>query len=137
MKLVIDTSVVFSLFKTESFTRELLSKYKLELYAPKELINELEKYADIISSKANISKDKFLDDLFLLNEIIKLKDASLTYKKEAEKLISDKSDLPFLALALELNCSLWSLDSHFKEQSKIKVYNTKELSEELLKLNQN
>jgi len=45
----------------------------------------------------------------------------------------DRTDSPFLALALVLNCSIWSNDGHFKHQSLINVYTTKEILE-LLKM---
>ena len=40
----------------------------------------------------------------------------------------DEDDTPFLALALSIeNDGIWSNDTHFEEQSLIKVYKTKEL----------
>lgn len=40
----------------------------------------------------------------------------------------DITDSPFLALALALNCSIWSNDGHFKQQDKVEVHTTKELT---------
>ena len=40
----------------------------------------------------------------------------------------DITDSPFLALALGLNCSIWSNDGHFQQQNKAGVYTTKELT---------
>ena len=40
----------------------------------------------------------------------------------------DITDSPFLALALALNCSIWSNDGHFKQQNKAGVYTTRELT---------
>lgn len=131
MKLVVDTSIVFSLFKAGSSTNKLLKEYKLELFAPKELIEELYKYSEDIASKANISNERFLQDISLLSEFIELRNASKSFEDKADKLISHKTDVPFLALALELKIPIWSNDPHFKEQSLVKVYATGELLSEL------
>jgi|SRR3989344_1269609 len=130
MKFVIDTSIVFSLFKSNSSTNKLLKEHIIELFAPKELIDELKKYSDIICSKSNISKQKFLSNLESLTEIIKLRIPSKEFVSKASRLISHKSDSPFLALALEMNISIWSNDVHFKEQKLVKVFTTEELIKE-------
>jgi len=39
----------------------------------------------------------------------------------------DEKDTPFLALAFQIECPMWSDDHHLHQQSKIKVYNTKEI----------
>lgn len=46
----------------------------------------------------------------------------------AKALTSDKDDTEYLALSLALNkVPIWSNDAHFKEQSAIKIFTTKEL----------
>jgi len=39
----------------------------------------------------------------------------------------DEKDTPFLALAMQLNCPIWSNDKHFKEQQVAEVYTTSEI----------
>ena len=39
----------------------------------------------------------------------------------------DIDDAPFLALAMSLNCPIWSNDGHFKKQHVVKAYTTREL----------
>ncbi len=129
MKLVIDTNVLFSLFKSGSFTNKLLKKFKFELFAPKETIEELEKYSKIICSKSKISKQSFSSHLKFLSKFINLRRPSQHSLLKAKELISHKTDVPFIALALELDIPIWSNDLHFKEQSSIKVFNTEELKE--------
>ena len=135
MKLVIDTSIVFSLFKSDSFTNKLLKEYKIELFAPKELIDELSKYSDLICSKAETTKEKFSEDISLLSELIEFKSASPSFENKANKLISHTSDVPFLALAMELDIPIWSNDPHFKQQSLVKVFSTEELVKLFSKIN--
>ena len=133
MELVVDTNIVFSLFKSNSFTNKLLKEYDIKLFAPKELIKELSKYSELICSKSDISKETFLEDISLVSKIIELKNASHSFEDKSSKLISHKTDAPFLALALESNIPIWSNDPHFKEQSEIKVLTTEELIELLSK----
>ncbi|MFA6023477.1 MAG: PIN domain-containing protein [Candidatus Pacearchaeota archaeon] len=127
MKLVVDTSIIFSLFKSDSETNKLLKEYKFELYAPKEMLEELSKYSDLICSKSGVSKIIVLENISLLPNLIDFRNASNFFELEAEKLISHKTDVPFLALALELNIPIWSNDLHFKEQCSVKVFTTTEL----------
>ena len=129
MRLVVDTSIIFSLFKPASFTTKLLKEYNIWLFAPENLVKELLKYSKLICSKSGISEEKFLKDLELLPELVNLKNSSQSFKNKAVKLISHKEDAPFLALALELNIPIWSNDEHFKEQSEVKVFTTEELKE--------
>ena len=128
MKLIVDTSIVFSLFKSDSFTKKLLSEHNFELYAPKNLIDELSKYGDLICSKAQISKEKFLEDIQRLTDLIEFKTPSKISMLKADKLISHESDAPFLALAIELGIPIWSNYEHFKEQNEIKVFTTEEIN---------
>ena len=62
-------------------------------------------------------------------------------KKEYEKIKEvyeimkdiDEKDTHYVALALKLNCQIWSNDNDLKKQNKkVKVYNTRELLEEFL-----
>lgn len=134
MRLVIDTSIVFSLFKSDSFTKQLLSEYNLELFAPKELVEELLKYSSLICSKSKVSKETFLLDVKRLHELIEFKIPLQISILKAEKLISHKNDVPFLALAIELNIPIWSNDEHFREQCSVKVFTTEELKRFLNKI---
>ena len=41
----------------------------------------------------------------------------------------DKKDTIFVAVALALNCSIWSDDRHFKKQKRIEIFTTKDIFE--------
>ena len=45
-----------------------------------------------------------------------------------EMVAIDQKDAPFLALALHLECPLWSDDDHLKRQSRVPCYTTTEMS---------
>jgi len=57
--------------------------------------------------------------------VIEFKD----FLNEAKLICPDPDDVEYFALALKLNCGIWSNDKRLKKQSKVKVFNTKELRE--------
>lgn len=128
MELVVDTNVVFSLFKKDSFTRRLIEKHNLKLFSPETLIKELDKYCREICSKGKISQGTFKEAEQSVLAIVKILPESKEQLSKAKSLISDQSDVPFLALSLELNkMPIWSNDKHFKTQSLVRVFSTEEL----------
>jgi len=48
VKLVVDTNIVFSLYKHDSFVKELIRTQSLQLYAPEFVRDELQKYSGLI-----------------------------------------------------------------------------------------
>ena len=72
-------------------------------------------------------------------EIIQKKIKLIPYEEfksfiaKAEKISPDPKDTEYLALALKLNCILWSNDKKLKTQDKVKVYSTEDLMNELKK----
>ena len=45
----------------------------------------------------------------------------------ANKISPDQNDADYFALALKLNCPIWSNDKRLANQNTVKVYSTKEL----------
>ena len=130
MKLVVDTNVAFSLLKKDSFTKQLAKKHSLKLYSHFFILEELSKYSELLCSKLKISEDKFERIKKILSRLVNLKvKVSPQQLNWAKRLISDPKDSPYLALALKLNIPVCSEDSHFKEQSVVEVFTTKELKE--------
>ncbi|MBD3204288.1 hypothetical protein GF327_08395 [Candidatus Woesearchaeota archaeon] len=73
---------------------------------------------------------KKLLHLILRNVLIVPNDVLEPYKNEAVKIIKDidLDDAPFIACALAYpNSTIWSDDKKLKQQSKIKILNTKEM----------
>ena len=52
---------------------------------------------------------------------------------EAEKISPGLKDTQYLALALKLNCAIWSNDKKLKKQDKVKIFSTEDLKNELKK----
>ena len=61
-------------------------------------------------------------DFATLNDIIPFKDIAIEIMREI-----DIGDSLFLALAMSLNCPIWSNDVHFKRQKIVKTFTTREL----------
>ena len=130
MDLVIDANVLFSSLIKESFSYNLLFSEKFRLFTPEYIFTELEKHKDEILEKTERTTEEFfrlVETLKRRINIIPLEELVL-YVEEAEKLTPDPDDMAYFALALKLNCAIWSNDKKLKEQDKIEVYNTHELS---------
>ena len=53
---------------------------------------------------------------------------STELEKHKEEITPDLDDMVYFALALKLNCPIWSNDKKLKQQNKIKIYHTHELN---------
>lgn len=133
MKFVVNTNILFSFFKKGSITRELITKIP-NLYTSEYCLKELRKYKEVIIQKCKISEKEFeelLNELEIFVKVIPLSEyKEKRYFEEAQKFSPDPGDINILALALKLNCPVWSNDKRLKKQKVIKVYSTKELIEE-------
>ena len=130
MDLIVDANVLFSALIKDSFAYNLLFSSSFHFFTPEYIFTELEKHKEEILKKTERSEEEF----FRLLEILKRKfiivplEELVPYVKEAEKLTPDPDDIAYFALTLKLNCAIWSNDKKLKEQDKIKIYNTHELS---------
>ncbi len=130
MELVIDANILMSaLISTEGKTYDLIFNDRIKLFSISKLLEELEKYKSEILIKSELSKYDF--DIFL--SLISSKIEFIDYQEfekfiqEAEKISPDLNDIEYFALALKLNCAVWTNDKRLKQQNKIKVYSTEDL----------
>lgn len=132
MRLVVDTNILLGALIKNSTTRTILLNPNHRFYLPEFAIDEVEKYFELISSKSGLAKKeiKILFDLLAFNfEVVPLEDFLQCFR-EAEKVMQsiDEKDVPFVALALCINCDgIWSNDMHLKEQDSVRVWNTTEI----------
>ncbi len=130
MKLVVDANVIIASFIRKGKAAELLINPLLELYAPDFIIEEVHKYKEEIISRTHRNLESLsiiLSDMLSIISIIPEKETS-DYLKEAEDFSPDEKDVPYLALALKLNCPILSNDKDLKErQDKVKVYTMDEM----------
>ena len=129
MKIVIDTNIIISALLKDSITRKILTDFRFLFLLPSFALSEINKYKDEICEKASITKEEFYELLRRIMRNIQIINHEYysAYIKEVEGLIKDVDDVSFLALALSLNCLIWSDDKHFQEQKRIKILTTKEM----------
>lgn len=129
MRLVVDANILFSALIKESMTKRILFNLFYELYSPIFVFKEFKKYKEEILSKTHRRKEEFYEVLENLKEVISFipEEEFEDYFEEAEKICPDPNDAIYFALALKLNCGIWSNDKKLKEQNKINVYSTEDL----------
>ncbi len=111
-KLVVDTNVLFRLFKKGSPIR-VLSKY-LTLYTPAYALFELYEKQGRVIKKLKINESDFFKIFFSLRHIVEfVPETDYTDKiQEAYEIAKDfdPKDTSFIALALKLNVPIWTND---------------------------
>ncbi|MEK6853044.1 MAG: PIN domain-containing protein [Nanoarchaeota archaeon] len=132
MKLVLDANILISALIKDSVTRKIIFISRIIFYIPDFTLDEVLRYKDYIREKSKLSKSKFNELLSLILKYIIVIPFPVYSKhiKEAEQIIGniDEQDIPYIALALAIKADgIWSEDSDFKKQKKVKVLTTKEL----------
>jgi predicted nucleic acid-binding protein len=125
---------MFSFFWKNSVTKKMLMDQGLDLFAPEFALEEINKYKKEILEKTNLTEKEFSSlrkELAIAICFVPLEEYKQTLK-QALVASPDENDLDFFALALKMNCSLWSNDKILKQQNKIKVLNTKEVLEQTI-----
>ena len=139
--LIVDASILFSFFKKDSIRRRLiegLSEFGSRLICPEFAFKELSDKKERIKKFGKVNELGFAFLFSLLDRKIESfpKNSYNEFLPEANKISPHKElteDDPYFALALSLNCPIWSDEGAFKEQSRVKIFNTKELFELLEK----
>lgn len=137
MEIVLDTNVIISSLLRNGITRKILFLAPFEFYTPSSTISEIEKHKKELIRKSKLDADAFqylMEIIFHKIQIVNLQSIE-PYKNKSIEIMADIdiSDAPFIALALHLDCSIWSNDGHFKMQRFIKSYTTEEIRELLHK----
>ena len=131
MDLVIDANILFAALIKESVTKELILSNGINLFAPEFLFEEFYKYKEEILKKTNRSLEEFDEIFMILTNIITLipEEEFGLFLEKAKSISPDENDSVYFALALKLNCAIWSNDKKLKNQDKIRVYSTQDLIE--------
>ena len=134
MKLISDANEIFSIIiakgkNLQTKKLDILFSDKVELYAPTLLFLEFERNSQEIKEKSGFSDSSFNVFIGILKLRIKIVSFDELFSKleEAKSICPHEKDLLYFALALKLNCPIWSGEKRFKEQSRIEVFNTKDL----------
>ena|SRR3989344_3059257 len=129
MEFVVDANIIVSaLVSPSGKTSEMLFSEKLKLYTPEYLLKEVDKYKKEISDKSGLSFEEISVLLSLISLNLEFAPFSefKDFIKEASEICPDQKDIEYFALALKLNCPLWSNDKRLKQGS-LKVLTTSEL----------
>jgi len=129
MILVVDANVLFSALIKDSYTVELVFNEDLKLYTAEFIIEEFWKYESIILKKTHRTREEFIQIMHQLKDIITVipQEEYTRFMKLAELISPDENDVAYFALAMKLDCGIWSNDKKLKEQVKVKVYSTEEV----------
>ncbi len=139
IRFVVDTNILISaLMKEDSLTGRILRTNACNFYYPWDGLKEIEYYREYISSKRTkyLQAYSFQHALEFVLESVNIVPSEMYSARieEAYDLMKDRDpkDTPFLALALQLVCPLWSNDRHFRDLRQVPLYDT-EMLIELLK----
>ncbi len=131
MEIVLDTNILISSLLRNGLTRDIISVSPFKMYTVEYARFEIEKHKDELLSKSKLDEKSFdyLNE-FIFGKINFIASEDLApFKNRAIEVMHeiDIDDAPFLALAMSLNCPIWSNDGHFKRQDVIRAFTTKEL----------
>jgi predicted nucleic acid-binding protein len=112
---------------------EVFFNSTLELFAPQFLLEELSEHQEELVGKTHLTPDAYytavtavLTKLTLVSE-----EGFLSMVTQAKTICPDPDDITYFALALHLDCPVWSNDKALKRQDTVRVYSTHELLEKL------
>ena len=129
MLIVIDANPLISILIKPGKPLDLFFSYCLSIAAPELLFQELERNKGTIQKKTTLS-NKELEQFFdITKQIIKIipETEFVHLRARAKDVCPDKKDVIYFALALHLNCPLWSNEKRLKRQDTVKVFSTHEL----------
>ena len=108
---------------------DLFFDSRLSLFAPQLLLEELENNKEEILEKSKLNEEEFEWLYIILKHNITIipEEEFLKYRERAEEVCPDHKDIVYFALALYLNCAIWTNEKKLKEQPKVVVYSTHEL----------
>lgn len=129
MEFVVDANTLFAALIKVSLTSDLIVDDSLTLSSIEFLFTEFEKYKGLIKEKTERSEEEFEKFMEILQKKIRLipYEEIEPFIEEAEKICPDPKDVQYFALALKLNCGIWTNDKKLKNQDKIGIYFTEDI----------
>ena len=133
MLLVIDANVIFAALIARGGTFRVFATNKIlrkfRFITPEYLFIEIREHFDEIMDKTKLSQEELevvFDFVEEQIEIIPFEEFEDMYDK-ANKVSPDIDDVPYFALALKMNCGIWSNDKELKKQDIVKIYSTEDV----------
>jgi predicted nucleic acid-binding protein len=136
MNIVLDSNILFSALLKDSTTRKIILTYDGFFLFPSFIFVEMEKHKDELLTKSGMNRKDFDELLHMILKKVLVVPASVMkpYREEALSIVRDIdiNDALFIACALVHSDSiLWSDDKKLKNQSRVRILNTKEIIEYL------
>jgi len=133
MRFVVDTNILVSFFRPNP-VNELISKspsINLHLFSPEYAVEELKKNKSDILKYAGLNSKQFDEKLSELLEYVKTFPGKSfkEFEDKAKQLSPHDKDNPIFALALKLDCPIWSNEPGFKKQKEVVVLSTRDMIE--------
>jgi len=121
MKTVIDTNIIFSmLILKNSRLRDAFFEKKVKWYAPNFVLVEIFKRKEKLLKYSHLTDSEMYELLYQIFQKIKFINEQIISKRNKAKAYElckgiDEHDTPIVALALELNASIWTGDKKLKD----------------------
>jgi predicted nucleic acid-binding protein len=132
MRLAVDTNRIIAALVKDSASRKILLSDKFDFLTIEITKQEIEEHRQELLDKTRLTDEQLNLALSLLfSRIFVVSDIVVESKMDQAKKIMDAldpDDTPFVALALAVeNDGIWSDDKHFKQQNRIRIWETKDL----------
>jgi predicted nucleic acid-binding protein len=132
MRLIVDTNRVIAALVKDSTSRKILLSDKINFLTIEITKQEIEEHRRELLYKTRLTDEQLNLALSLLfSRIFVVSDIVVENKMDEAKEImdaTDPDDTPFIVLALAVeNDGIWSDDKHFKQQTRIRIWETKDL----------
>lgn len=132
MRLAVDTNRIIAALVKDSASRKILLSDKFDFLTIEITKQEIEEHRQELLDKTRLTDEQLNLALSLLfSRIFVVSDIVVESKMDQAKKIMDAldpDDAPFVALALAVeNDGIWSDDKHFKQQNRIRIWETKDL----------
>jgi predicted nucleic acid-binding protein len=136
MLLVADANIIFSFFNPKSKAREIILSGDVEIFSPLFLLEEIEEHKEEIKEKFGLNELQFSLTIELIKALVRFVplEEFKEYIEEGKRISPDVNDIQYFSLALKMNVPIWSNDKKLKQQSKVKVFSTKDLIEFLSRI---
>lgn len=132
MKIVVDTNRIIAALIKDSISRKIITHLNAELFTINFSEEEINKHKEELLIKSNLNETEFKILLrILIDKLTPLDDPLIKMEmKEAEEIMDkiDPDDTPFIAAAISTNADIWSDDTHFNKQNRIRIWKTSELA---------
>ena len=131
MRLVVDTNILFSFFRDNPVRFIIVNSglLDLELFTATYNLQELRDNKSDLLKYSKLSVEQIESTINELGKYVSSfsSEEYSTFESEAKSISPHDKDIPPFALALKLNCPIWSNEPRFKEQSSVKIWSTKDL----------